>query len=163
MIAILCFSGCGEYSGIDYVENMYDNNSGAINNENSARHNSVLTLPKAQELLNNWGILFEGQRNLDSIHNLDLDRQVDGANIYGFVINFSSSMSLDSHGIAYAWVNSNTREIQFEEAGYSFVNGRNYYANIPDSMFPMPKRNGVIIPYECFLPPSVARGLVYRF
>jgi len=51
----------------------------------------------------------------------------------------------------------------FEEYGFCFETGRNYYANMPDPMFPIPFRDGQVIPYDRFRPPGEWFGVMYIF
>jgi hypothetical protein len=87
----------------------------------------------------------------------DMDKLEEGIQIYGFSVDYSASLepfgSPYPYSYAYAWVNSVTGITNFEEAGYTEAAGPNWYANIPDNMFPIPMLDGVIIPYNSFSPP----------
>jgi len=67
-----------------------------------------------------------------------MDRYEDGVLLYAFLIDYSN-VSMESY--LYVWVNPNTgAPIIFEESSM--------YAKIPDIMFPIPMRDGEIIPYD---------------
>jgi hypothetical protein len=118
----------------------------------------ILTADEAQQLL---------YRRFHEIHELthmpDMDKWKDGVLLHGFIVDYSAQMPLRTLAHAYAWVNSVTREIRFEEAGYTEENGPNWYANIPDSMFPIPMRDGEIIPYDRFTPPTIMQDVTYDY
>ena len=93
-----------------------------------------------------------------------MDKQEDGAVLYGFILDlFDTEGEFSENGYYYAWVNSSTEMINFEEAGYSEVDGPNLYANIPDSMFPIPMSDGQVIPYDWFSPPDYVWGVAYSY
>jgi len=126
----------------------------------------VITVDEAQALLSRWGCIpgfCPPEGCLNANHVQDLDIQEEGVLVYGFGINLPSlSMPISYHN-AYAWVHSVTGEIRFEEAGFSSVTGRNYYANIPDSIFPIPMRDGEVIPYDRFNPSGHGLFVGYGF
>jgi len=127
---------------------------------------SAMTVDEAQASLSKWGCLpgfCLPEGCLKTNHALDLDKQEEGVIVYGFVIDLPSLSSSSSDHNAYAWVNSVTGEIRFEEAGFSLVTGRNYYANIPDSIFPIPMRDGEVIPYDRFNPSGHGLLVGYGF
>lgn len=118
----------------------------------------ILSLSEAQDLLINWC-------ELNTITSLpDMDKQEEGTKLYGFLVDYSDR-GVDWSGYTYcnAWVNSSTGMVSFEEAGYSEGNGPNLYANIPDSIFPVPFSDGVIIPYDWFSPPEYVWGVTYMY
>ena len=104
-----------------------------------------------------------------------MNRYIDGSFFYGFVIDFTSMSIINGLGLAYAWISPSTkewvyeifaysfREWVFEEYGFSLTYGRNYYANIPDAMFPIPMLDGAVIPYDRFHPPSGMSGVGFSF
>ena len=94
-------------------------------------------------------------------HRPNLDKQAGEVRIHGFVVYYPLLGELASY--AYAWVNSATWDINFEESGYSAEYGRNLYGNIPDNMFPIPMRDGAVIPYDRFVIPGFRFGLHYIF
>ena len=118
----------------------------------------MLSLSKAQELLINWC-------EMNTITSMpDMYKQEEGTKLYGFLVDYSDrGVDWSGHTYCYAWVNSSTGMINFEEAGYSEANGPNLYANIPDSMFPIPFRDDVIIPYDWFSPPEYMWGVTYFY
>lgn len=97
----------------------------------------------------------------------DMDIEIKGIHHYGFIVYFPDSFISDSYTHAYAWVSSiedaDVRRLRFEEAGYTEAGGRNWYANIPDSRFPIPMRDGEIIFYDRFSPPDYVSGIGYGF
>jgi len=119
-----------------------------------------------ENTLARWGCLPGVCRDegcLNILRFSDFDKQNKNVSIYSFIVDFSHRfLSLGYHN-AHAWVNSATGEIKFEEAGYSLITGRNYYANIPDSMFPIPMQNNIVIPYDQFNPPGHGWGISYVF
>ena len=85
----------------------------------------------------------------------DMDKQEDGVQHYCFSVDYSGMRpEIQTGAYAYAWVNSVTEGMGFEEAGYSESAGSNLYTNIPDNMFPIPMLDGVVIPYDRFWPPD---------
>lgn len=117
-----------------------------------------LSLDEAQDLLNEW---YEWNQ---VFYIPDLARVDEGVRLYGFLLDYSnkeSQWSGDTY--CYAWVNSTTGLIDFQEAGYSQAVGPNFYANIPDSIFPVPMRDGVVISYDKFTPPDYAWGVAYTY
>ena len=75
---------------------------------------------------------------------------------YGFSLDYSDCVPNSSGStVAHAWVNSLTGESSFEE--------RELYANVPDDMFPIPTRNGKVVPYDYFTTPGHAWGGGYSF
>jgi hypothetical protein len=87
-------------------------------------------------------------------HVPDMDRQGEGVHFHGFIVDYTNIIeSNPSFAYAYAWVNSATGGIEFQEAGFKEDNP-NWYANIPDDMFPIPMHNDTIIPYDRFYPPT---------
>lgn len=118
----------------------------------------VLSFTEAQDLLMNWSEWSEVS------HMPDLDKQEEGIQLYGFLVDYSDTeaeWSGDTY--CYAWVNSSTEVIHFEEAGYLGEDGPNLYTNIPDRMFPIPMRDGVAIPYDQFSPPDYVWGVAYTY
>ena len=76
----------------------------------------------------------------------DMERYEDGVQLYGFSVDYSGiGREIPADAYVYVWVNSVTGWLDFEESGL--------YANIPDNMFPVPMRDGVVIPYDSFSPP----------
>lgn len=118
----------------------------------------ILSPSEAQDVLNNWG-------EWNKVYYLpDLDKQEDRVPLYGFLVDYSNQEVEESgETYCYAWVNSSTEIISFEEAGYSEAAGRNLYANIPDQMFPIPSLKGVVIPYDQFSPPDHMWGVAYYY
>lgn len=118
----------------------------------------ILSLSEAEEVLINWCEYHEIS------HMPELDKKDEKVQLYGFLVNYGSTESKWSgETYCYAWVNSSTELINFEEAGYSEETGTNFYANIPDSTFPTPMRDGVIIPYDWFSPPEYVWGVTYAY
>ncbi|MCL2547214.1 MAG: hypothetical protein FWE06_08530 [Oscillospiraceae bacterium] len=79
----------------------------------------------------------------------DMDKQENSVLLYAFSVDYSDigHESVPANALVHAWVSSTTGEIiRFKEPSL--------YANIPDSMFPIPMRESVAIPYELFRPPS---------
>ena len=77
------------------------------------------------------------------------NKQNEGVLYYGFSIDYSDwILSTAPYTVAYAWVNSLTGESDFQESYF--------YANLPDSRFPIPMRNGEIVPYNYFSLPGDA-------
>ena len=93
-----------------------------------------------------------------------IDKQVGEVKLYGFLVDYSG-WGFESSAVqyCYAWVNSSTGVINFEEAGYSEAAGSNLYGNIPDSMFPIPMRDGAVISYDWFSPPEYVWGVTYVY
>ncbi|MCL2546447.1 MAG: hypothetical protein FWE06_04545, partial [Oscillospiraceae bacterium] len=74
----------------------------------------------------------------------EMDRYEDGVLLYAFLIDYSN-VSMESY--LYVWVNPNTGEpTAFEESSL--------YAKVPNILFPIPMRNGEIIPYDWFWIPQ---------
>ena len=119
--------------------------------------------------------IVESVLNMLSVHgnyvftrNPDMDRMVDGVVAYNFLMDFthfSSNLETSSpYFFAYLWINSETGEIELEEIGYCFESGeRNMYITIPDSRFPIPMYNGIIIPYDRFFPANFGSGVFFAF
>lgn len=118
----------------------------------------ILSFDEAQDLLFNW---YEWNK-VSYIPNLD--KQEDGVRLYCFLVDYSDSkVEWSGHTHCYAWVNTSTEMINFEEAGYSEAVGPNLYANIPDVTFPIPMLNDVLIPYDWFSPPDYVWGVTYMY
>ena len=94
----------------------------------------------------------------------DMNKQEEGVQLYGFMVDYSGwGYVWPGVNYCYAWVSSSTGGVRFEEAGYSEATGLNLYGNIPDNMFPIPMRDGVVIPYDWFFPPEYVSGVGYIF
>jgi|GEM_PF-4078174 len=89
----------------------------------------------------------------------EMDREEDGARIYNFIVDYSygENSGSDVYTYCYAWVNSLTGALTFQEAGESL------YSNSPDTMLPLPMRNGALVPYDRFTPPEYICGISYSF
>jgi hypothetical protein len=91
-----------------------------------------------------------------------MDKYDGEVQIYCFLVDYSSMLeeeyyshiSITVPAYAYVWINSLTRYTRYEEAGYSETTGSNWYANIPDCMYPIPMRNCRVIHYNSFWPPG---------
>ena len=118
----------------------------------------MLSVDEAEDLLSGW-------YDWDEISYMpDMDKEEDGSKLYGFLLDYSDSETQWSGETScYAWVNSSTEVIHFEEAGYTEESGPNLYANIPDTTFPTPMRDGVVIAYEEFSPPDNVWGVAYTY
>lgn len=118
----------------------------------------ILSVSEAQDLLIDW---YEWNK----VYYLpDMDKQDEEAYLYGFLVDYSDGeVEWSNENYCFSWVNSSTEMISFEEAGYSEAAGRNYYANIPDSIFPIPMRDSVVIPYDWFSPPDYVWGVAYSY
>jgi hypothetical protein len=92
-----------------------------------------------------------------------IDRLEDGVRIFGFILDYSAWFwyTTCTPTYAYAWINSDTRETWFEESGYTKERGRNWYANIANTVIPVPMIDGIIIPYVRFSPPRPGHGITY--
>ena len=93
----------------------------------------------------------------------DLDKQAEGVNLYGFLVDYSDSSLTNTYKYCYAWVNSVSKEIRFEEVGFVETDAQIVYANMPDNMFPTPRRGSLPIPYDAFTPPEYAWGIAYYY
>jgi len=105
----------------------------------------VLTVPEAETILS---------ERFDRLHRItylpEMDKQENGILHYGFSVDCTEPIAF-----AYAWVNSVTGRMSFEES--------EPYDNIPDSMFPIPMSNGEVIPYDYYVPPDHAWSGGYKF
>jgi len=118
----------------------------------------ILSFDEAQDLLINWC-----EWNVVT-YMPDMDKQEEGVQLYGFLVDYTDSgLEWSGETYCYAWVNSSTEMISFEEAGYLEANGPNLYANIPASIFPIPMRDGAVIPYDWFSPPDYVWGVAYMY
>jgi hypothetical protein len=121
------------------------------------RAGEIYTVPEAQRLLlrrcEHYGI----------IHIPEMDKERDGILLYGFTVDYSALVPGRTDTLVYAWVNSVTGDIRFEEIGYTEEDGPNWYANIPDSIFPIPMLDGEIIQYEWFSPPEYMSDVLYFY
>jgi len=79
----------------------------------------------------------------------DLDKEEDGVQLYGFSVDYTGMHGYYPNGFAYAWSNAATT---FDTIIMK-VDEPYQYANIPDAMFPIPKKDSVEIPYIYFVPP----------
>jgi len=97
-----------------------------------------------------WGRFWE------STHMPELDIDEDGVIIYGFMLDYSMIVCPRVPvTTALAWVNTATAEIRYEEYGYCFYSRRrNWYANIPHLLLPVPMRDGEILRYDVFEAPG---------
>lgn len=94
----------------------------------------------------------------------EMNKQEGGVSYYSFKVDYTENISETStYTYCYAWVNSVTGYVEFEEAGYTEANGRSLYANIPDNIFPIPMRGSTIIPYDRFSPPEYVRSVTYSY
>ena len=110
---------------------------------------------------------YEAQNLLKKRHNLhevsykpEMDEEEGGVQIYGFMVDYAANMisaTSAAYKYCYAWVNSVTRHVEFKEAGPYL------YSNIPNSTFPIPTRDGTVIPYAGFFPPAYIMGLTYLY
>ena len=118
----------------------------------------ILSVGEAQALLLDWC-------EWNEISYLpDMDKRDAGVEFYGFMVDYSGwGYVWPGNQYCYAWVNSSTGVIHFEEAGYTEATGSNLYGNIPDSMIPIPMRDGAIIPYDWFSPPEYVWGVTYIY
>ena len=118
-----------------------------------------MSFDEAQALLTEWC-----EWNTIS-HMPDMDnKQEDIVRQYCFLVDYSERWSeWSAETYCYAWVDVSTGTIRFEEAGYSEAEGPNLYGNIPDSMFPIPMRDGAVIPYDAFAPPEYVWGVAYVY
>ena len=96
-------------------------------------------------------------------HKPDLDKQVEGVQLFGFLVDYSDTVLTNTYKYCYAWVNSVSKEIKFEEAGFVETDAPVVYANMPDNMFPIPKRGSLPIPYDYFTPPEYIWGTAYYY
>lgn len=116
-----------------------------------------LSLDEAQDLLFNFCEL------KDITYTPDIDKE-ERIFYYGFLIDyFDNVVGYSGATHCYALVNTSTGMISFEEAGYSGAGNSTLYSNIPDSMFPVPMRNGMVIPYDKFSPPDYVSGVTYSY
>jgi len=118
----------------------------------------ILSVNEAQALLIEWCEWNE----VSYLPNMD--KQDAGVEFYGFMVDYSGwGYVWPGNQYCYAWVNSSTGVIHFEEAGYTEATGSNLYGNIPDSVIPVPMRDGEIIPYDWFSPPEYVWGVTYMY
>ena len=110
----------------------------------------ILTPEDAQILLNKY---FVGRYKTSYLP--ANNRQDEDTLYYRFSIEITYISAPIENTVAYAWVNSVTGELEFEE--------RYFYANVPDSMMPIPMRNGVVVPYDYYTPPNHAWCGGYHF
>lgn len=124
---------------------------------------NILSLEEAQDLLINWCDLNE------ITYSPALDKEEDEIPLYGFLVDyFDNAFKYSGETYCYAWVNASTGKINFEEAGYLEANYSelgipNLYTNIPDNIFPVPLRDGIVIPYDWFSPPEYVSGVTYSY
>lgn len=118
----------------------------------------ALSLSEAEDLLNNW---YEWT---EISYMPDLDKKDDEGHLYAFLVDYSDS-EVEWSGVSYcyAWVNPTKEIFFFEEAGYSEGSNPNSYSNIPHSIFPIPMRDGLVIPYDQFSPPDYVWGVAYTY
>ena len=112
---------------------------------------SIMSAADAQIIISEW---------LEGLHKIsympDLNKEERDVLYYRFSVDYSGWVTSNSHkSIAYAWVNSVTGDVNFEECYL--------YANIPDSRFPVPMRNGTIIPYDRYSPPDYTQNGTYGY
>jgi len=85
-------------------------------------------------------------------HLPDMDRWVDEVFFYAFSVDYSAiggaEYPLPDGIYLYAWVDASAT------VGWVWFEEPSAYANIPDSMIPIPMRDGEILPYVAFSPPS---------
>jgi len=126
--------------------------------------NSVSSVPAIEPVISDAKAeisLKEIFGDLSTIYRLqDIDRQEKGILLYAFSVDYSViggiSHPLPMGTFVYVWVDSISGEMNFEEP--------NLYANIPDNMFPIPKKNGEIISYDSFSPPHYGDiSITYNF
>lgn len=118
----------------------------------------TMSFDEAQNLLTDWCEWNEVS------YMEDMDKQEEGVHLYSFLVDYSNSgVEWSGETYCYAWVNSSTGMINFEEAGYSEGASPNLYANIPNSTFPIPVRDGMVIPYDWFSPPDYVWGVTYMY
>ena len=104
-----------------------------------------------------------------STHIPELDRIRTGTGEvvhYGFYVNIVGWPTRVTNGNTnfYAFIGSDGLAMHFEEDGFSLVDDRNLYANIPDEKFPIPMEDGEIISYDYFHPPSIWwLGVTYSY
>ncbi len=104
----------------------------------------------------------------------DMNKQKDGVLHYCFLIDYfdilynyqdlPSNAGINTTTHTFAWVNSDKEFPEFQEADYTQVNGAKMYSNIPDNKYPIPMRDGKLVPYDRFSPPSLYNqpmGYVY--
>lgn len=140
-LAVMMFTSC--------------NNSPIIPTEPAGE---ILSFGEAQDLLIDWC-------ELNKVSYMpEMDKEVEEVQLYGFLVDYSErGFDWTGDTYCYAWVNSSTGMIDFEEATYSKEASSNLYGNIPHSMFPIPIRDGVVIPYDQFSPPDCVWGVTYMY
>lgn len=113
---------------------------------------------EAEDLLNNW---YEWKT---VSYMPEINKENDGGILYGFLVDYSDGeVEWTGDTYCYAWVNPSADIILFEEAGYLEDSSPNSYSNIPDSIFPIPLRDGELIPYDQFTPPDYVWGVAYTY
>ncbi|MCL2434052.1 MAG: hypothetical protein FWD16_05990 [Clostridia bacterium] len=87
-----------------------------------------------------------------------LNKDVAGISYYGFHVDFSESFSTGTgDNYCYAFVNSITGDVVYEESGYAAPEPA-VYTNLPDELFPVPDAA-----YDMFTPPEYVWGVAYYY
>jgi len=124
----------------------YNQETNTLENQEENQTETVLTVGEAQDYLN-W--YFESVSYLPT-----RDRQEEGIKHYCFLVEYPGVCARVFD--AFAWVNSVTWELSFEEP--------RLYSNIPDNRVPVPMVDGIELPYESFVPPFTSYVLTsYSF
>ena len=140
IVASLVFTGCS--GGGDVMPTATPKPASTEITSPAPTTDPILTVPEATALLRERF----GEHSVIS-RMPDMERYENGLQLYGFSVDYSGiGHEIPADAYVYVWVNSVTGWMDFEESGL--------YANIPDNMFPVPMREGVVIPYDSFSPPG---------
>ena len=153
---VLFLSGCG--NNVEPTPTPEPTPAEHIGQETLESTESILSVAKAQDIISG---IYEYYK---IAYMPEMNKQEGEVSHYAFIVDYTGNVSETSaYTYCYAWVNSVTGFVKFEEAGYTEANGRNLYANLPDSMFPIPMINGTVIPYDEFSPPEYVLSVAYSY